>query len=299
MTTIDWEQRALAAEEELQEYQQTSAEFEAELERELQEKERELQQWRTKFEQLQFESSNTIQRQSTSATENNAKIERQTAKIDTLEKTASEQSTKLRKYEQEIDDLQRLERQAAATNSDLEAKLTTQLERNAFLEADLEERQRVLEAECQRLRDENRDLGLDLEVHKRQAAAVNSLVPEKSSRPTTPRQINFTPDFQENFQQTPTRYTSPIPAGPLSTNTHNYSSTSSSPDCIKNSSTTTTVTSENSVAAGSKQYHDYRSPTEAKQANLKPANRPMFLSKIFTSLKRSTSFKRSKSRINK
>ena len=59
-TEINWKSRCLEAEKELNEYQTTSAEFEAELEKELQEKEQELLVLSKKYYQLQHETEKTI-----------------------------------------------------------------------------------------------------------------------------------------------------------------------------------------------------------------------------------------------
>jgi len=283
--SIDWQTRCLEAETELQEYQLTSGEFEAELEKELQEKEKELEILKQKYQQLQYDTSNTITRQTTQISEFTKTISVQEKQIKTLSETSNEQSIRLRKFEQEIDDLQKVERQGLASIGSLEQQLAVQIEKNAFLESDLEEKSRGLEAECQRLKDLNRDVLLDLAVQKKNVLAAEP--------PVSPRQVLS--DFQENClipknsnMSSPNyRFPSPIPAGPLTTN--NYSSVSSSPDCIKNSSTTTTVNSENSVNPGDAGYQQQKVQQKSNRGK-----QPMFFSKIFTTLKRSTSFKRSK-----
>jgi len=288
--SIDWKTRALEAETELQEYQTTSAEIEAELEKELQENEKELNLLKQQHQQLQFDTSNTITRQTSQIYDSNQSNATHENRISSLSKKCDDQSTRLRKFEQKIEDLENVERQGLASINSLKLELAAQIEKNAFLESDLEEKSRTLGAECQRLKDLNRDVILDMEVQRK-----NYLV----ESPVSPRQIAS--DFRENCEnkenepqkirspQNKYRFPSPIPAGPLDSN--NFSSVSSSPDCIKNSSTTTTVNSENSVSPGDSRYHQKKvqqKPTREKQ--------PMFFSKIFKTLQRSTSFARLTSR---
>jgi len=288
--SIDWKTRALEAETELHEYQTTSAEFEAELEKELQENEKELNLLKKQYQQLQFDTSNTIKRQTSQITDFNQSGSIHENRISSLSQTCDDQSTRLRKFEQKIEDLENVERQGLASINSLKLELAVQIEKNAFLESDLEEKSRTLESECQRLKDLNREVMLDMEVQRK-----NYLV----EPPVSPRQIAS--DFRENSEnrnngpqkirspQNNYRFPSPIPAGPLDSN--NFSSASSSPDYIKNSSTTTTVNSENSVSPGDSRYRQKK--VQQKSTREK---QPMFFTKIFRTLQRSTSFAKLTSR---
>ena len=141
--SIDWKTRALEAETELQEYQTTSAEFEAELEKELQENEKELHLLKKQYQQLQFDTSNTITRQASQITDfTNSTIVHEN-KISSLSRTCDDQSTRLRKFEQKIEDLENVERQGLASINSLKLELAAQIEKNAFLESDLEEKSRT------------------------------------------------------------------------------------------------------------------------------------------------------------
>ena len=71
-----WKEKALLAEEELKDHQETSAELEAELERELKEKEDQLLAIQNKFSNLQTESERTIDRLTSQFTESSGKLER-------------------------------------------------------------------------------------------------------------------------------------------------------------------------------------------------------------------------------
>ena len=71
-----WKEKAIAAEEELKDHQETSAELEAELERELKEKEDQLKTWQQKFSSLDTESERTIERLTNQFGESSGRLER-------------------------------------------------------------------------------------------------------------------------------------------------------------------------------------------------------------------------------
>lgn len=172
-----WKEKALLAEEELKDHQETSAELEAELERELKEKEDQLLAIQNKFSNLQTESERTIDRLTSQFTESSGKLERLEKDYSALCKTSDYQASCIRELEQSVDDLERAKRQALATISVLENDLADQMENCAILEADLEQKAK-LEDECQRLRDQARDLDNDLAVEKKKKTSFNDLVKE-------------------------------------------------------------------------------------------------------------------------
>ena len=114
-TEINWKSRCLEAESELAEYQTTSAEFEAELEKELQEKEQELKALTQKYHQLQHDTEHTISIQKSQILELQQTNSVQENKLKELTDCTNVQTVKIRKYEQEIDDLQKVERQGLAS----------------------------------------------------------------------------------------------------------------------------------------------------------------------------------------
>jgi len=170
-----WKEKAIAAEEELKDHQETSAELEAELERELKEKEDQLKTWQQKFSSLDTESERTIERLTNQFGESSVRLERFEKDYSALCKTSDYQASCIRELEQSVDDLERAKRQALATISVLENDLADQMENCAILEADLEQKAK-LEDECQRLRDQARDLDNDLNVEKKKKTSFNDLI---------------------------------------------------------------------------------------------------------------------------
>jgi len=170
-----WKQRALAAELELEEHQETSAELEAELEKELKEKEAQLRQWQQKYQQLDNDTGRELERLQTDVKEYTQQVERLEAENEDIGKSNRFQISCIRELEQSVDDLERAKREALHTICTLENTIADQMEQCAILEADLDEKAK-LEAECQRLRDQARDLSQDLLVERRKESKMEKLL---------------------------------------------------------------------------------------------------------------------------
>ena len=75
----------------------------------------------------------------------------------------SRESKYVRELEQQNDDLERAKRSTLANLEDFEGRLNVAIERNAFLESELDEKEN-LRGVVQRLKDETRDLRQELKV---------------------------------------------------------------------------------------------------------------------------------------
>merc|ERR1711970_799412 len=69
----------------------------------------------------------------------------------------------IRELEQQNDDLERAKRSTLASLEDFEGRMNAAIERNAFLESELDEKE-VLKNAVQRLKDETKDLRSELKV---------------------------------------------------------------------------------------------------------------------------------------
>merc|ERR1712122_399077 len=69
----------------------------------------------------------------------------------------------VRELEQQNDDLERAKRSTLASLEDFEGRLNAAIERNAFLESELDEKE-SLKAAVQRMKDETRDLRSELKI---------------------------------------------------------------------------------------------------------------------------------------
>merc|ERR1712157_197455 len=158
---IDWKERYSELESEFNEFQDESKMLEEEMEKELNETKEQLKKVNDQFLRLKNDHENSQDRLTTQVRnlqEKTAKLE--SSNNDLINKDLFNQSA-IRKLEQSVDDLDRAKRQALATICTLENQLADELERNALLEADMDQ-QKELEAECQRLREQAKDLSDDL-----------------------------------------------------------------------------------------------------------------------------------------
>ncbi|CAG0890346.1 unnamed protein product, partial [Cyprideis torosa] len=87
----------------------------------------------------------------------------------------------IRELEQANDDLERTKRATVASLDDFDAKLNQAIERNAFLESELDEKEQLKEM-VQRLKDEVRDLKSELQTKERE---IHSRTPDPDADPGT------------------------------------------------------------------------------------------------------------------
>jgi myosin heavy subunit len=173
-----WKQQALAskqsadeAREELEEFRISSRELELELETQLEQAERKYSELIANNERLQRELDSVkehLQIQQGSSQQQITKLQDELAQVtahrDELEKY-------IRELEQMNDDLERAKRQTVVSLEDFERRLNEAIERNAFLESELEEKD-TLAITVQRLKDETRDLCQELAVQKQKGDLV-------------------------------------------------------------------------------------------------------------------------------
>lgn len=152
--------------EELDEFQENSRELEQELEAQLEQVDKrnrdlcsinnrlqlDLEATRDKLEQVQKESEAQI-----------SDIQSQLAGYRSREE---EWHKYIRELEQANDDLERAKRAMLVSVEDFESRLNLAIERNAFLESELDEKE-SLRAMVQRLKDEARDMKQELQVRER------------------------------------------------------------------------------------------------------------------------------------
>ncbi|CAB1350353.1 unnamed protein product [Coregonus sp. 'balchen'] len=144
------QQRSEEAQEELQEFQQMSRDYEVELEMEL-------KQCETRNQELLTQNNRLHEKYETQHSEAYRQIS--TLEGDLAETTAiRDQLHKyIRELEQANDDLERAKRATIMSLEDFEQRMNHVIERNAFLESELDEKESLLES-VQRLKDEARGL---------------------------------------------------------------------------------------------------------------------------------------------
>ncbi|XP_062382041.1 nuclear distribution protein nudE-like 1-A [Sardina pilchardus] len=155
------------AQEELLEFQEGSRELEAELETQLGQAENRMRDLQADNERLH----NEVESLKDKLEHQYAQSYKQVSMLeDDLGQTRSikEQLHKyVRELEQANDDLERAKRATIVSLEDFEQRLNQAIERNAFLESELDEKESLL-VSVQRLKDEARDLRQELAVKERQ-----------------------------------------------------------------------------------------------------------------------------------
>ncbi|XP_025087747.1 nuclear distribution protein nudE-like 1 isoform X2 [Pomacea canaliculata] len=152
--------------EEFEEYQISSRELECELEAQLKQIEKRNKELEANCGRLQTEVESLREKldklQNTShkkAAELEDELAQVTAYKDELQKY-------IRELEQANDDLERAKRATVVSLEDFELRLNQAIERNAFLESELDDKETLLET-VQRLKDEARDLKHEIDVKQR------------------------------------------------------------------------------------------------------------------------------------
>ncbi|CCC14287.1 hypothetical protein SMACR_08826 [Sordaria macrospora] len=166
--TLDWYKRQYEQlEQELREFQESSKELEAELEKDLDaadKRERALQQ---KAEGLSYEVEEWKRKYKESKSEANAAQSALEKEITALRETNRTLQLKLRDIEVANDDFERQARNTSSSLEDLESKYNVAIERAVMMEEEIkigeQERER-LRVEAQRLREELSDLKIEAEI---------------------------------------------------------------------------------------------------------------------------------------
>ncbi|XP_057716889.1 nuclear distribution protein nudE homolog 1-A-like [Corythoichthys intestinalis] len=170
------------AREELQEFQQMSRDYEAELEAELKAYEMRNRELLAANNRLRTDLENYKEKYGTQHSE----ACRQMSVLEDELAEATSIRDHLQKYirelEQANDDLERAKRATIMSLEDFELRMNQAIERNAFLESELDDKENLLES-VQRLKDEARDLRQELAVQQKQQTHASTNIAEPSPPP--------------------------------------------------------------------------------------------------------------------
>ncbi|KAF7655839.1 hypothetical protein LDENG_00049340, partial [Lucifuga dentata] len=161
------QQSALEAQEELQEFQQMSRDYEVELETELKQCEARNRELLTTNNRLRMELENYKEKYETQHSEAFRQISSLEGDLAETAAVRDQLHKYIRELEQANDDLERAKRATIMSLEDFEQRMNQVIERNAFLESELDEKENLLES-VQRLKDEARDLKQELAVQQKQ-----------------------------------------------------------------------------------------------------------------------------------
>lgn len=154
------------ARQELEEYQESSREVEAELEAQLKQTEQQVRDLRSANHRLQFEHNSIKEKYESLNRDHHTRVNELEAQVRELRAKNDEACKRIRQLEQTNDDLERANRATLGSLEDFEARLHTAIERNAFLESELDDKE-SLAVMVQRLKDETKELKQELQVRQK------------------------------------------------------------------------------------------------------------------------------------
>uniref|UniRef100_A0A0B7BPB3 NUDE domain-containing protein n=2 Tax=Arion vulgaris TaxID=1028688 RepID=A0A0B7BPB3_9EUPU len=159
--------------EELEEFQISSHELEQELETQFKQEEKKAKEFSLANERLQNESDSLRDKLQKLQSDSHIRITELEDNFARVEAHKNELQKYIRELEQDNDDLERAKRATVVSLEDFELRLNQAIERNAFLESELDEKGALFET-VQRLKDEARDLKSEIDVRKHQDLVVST-----------------------------------------------------------------------------------------------------------------------------
>ncbi|XP_062444816.1 nuclear distribution protein nudE homolog 1 isoform X2 [Rhea pennata] len=164
---MKYKQCAENTQEELREFQEGSREYEAELEAQLQQTESRNRDLLSENNRLRMELESVKEKIEMQRSEGYRQISALENDLAQTKAIKDQLQKYIRELEQANDDLERAKRATIMSLEDFEQRLNQAIERNAFLESELDEKENLLES-VQRLKDEARDLRQELAVQQKQ-----------------------------------------------------------------------------------------------------------------------------------
>lgn len=176
------QQSAEESQAELQEFQLMSRDYEVELETELKQYETRNRELLTSNNRLRMELENYKEKYEQQHSEAHRQISNLEADLAQTSAVRDQLQKYIRELEQANDDLERTKRATIMSLEDFEQRMNQVIERNAFLESELDEKENLLES-VQRLKDEARDLRQELAVQQKQQQDRRPSFKEPSTSP--------------------------------------------------------------------------------------------------------------------
>jgi len=160
----DKEKELVDLEETFNDFQQSSKELESEMERELTTNEKKLKDMSSLYHRLKSEHDEMIEKSRRIAEDSGKMIHNLQDETESLKKATKDLRREKQRLEQENDQLERRVREAEASLHDLTEKMNKTLEENSFLQTELEDTKNRSQESIQRMKDEMRDIRLELEL---------------------------------------------------------------------------------------------------------------------------------------
>lgn len=165
----------------LDEFQVSSRELEEELEKELQTTEKAYSDLKARCEQYRGDAEEWKCKYTDSKHEQNLAMVQMQREIDILRATEESFREKVLELELDNDDLERTERAATSSLTDLEMKLNKAIEKSAILEHEILAKDNLTE-QVQRLRDELNEVNQELSVSRIQEAKQREFISELENK---------------------------------------------------------------------------------------------------------------------
>ncbi|KAG2211457.1 hypothetical protein INT46_000281 [Mucor plumbeus] len=165
----------------LDEFQVSSRELEEELEKELQTTEKAYNELKSRCEHFKRDAEDWKSKYTDSKHEQNIAMVQMQREIDILRATEDSFRKKVLELELDNDDLERTERAATSSLTDLEMKLNKAIERNVILENEIQTKDNLTE-QTQRLKDELNEVNQELSVLRSQSCKQSEYIGELENK---------------------------------------------------------------------------------------------------------------------
>jgi len=216
--------------EELEEFQGSSRDLELELEAQLEQSETRCSDYKQQLNRLAIENDQYKERLEKQSNEFNTQVTNLQGELNQIKNLKEDLTRYIRELEQANDDLERAKRATVSSLEDFEGRMNMAIERNAFLESELDEKE-SLKVTVQRLKDEARDLRQELclkgdEPDNDKAVVHQNLMNSFTQQsPQTPSQIPPPKIIDSNkLVSTQTLLTDSMPTSPLKSQSHHLNS---------------------------------------------------------------------------
>lgn len=192
---MDYKKKWKDLQQDLEEFQESSRELEAELEAQLVQLEGQNKELNSVNCHLKLELDRLQDKLKQSHHEGSHQIKNLQDELTRVTQIKDELARYIRELEQSNDDLERAKRITVTSLEDFEGRLNNAIERNAFLENELDDKE-TLQMMVQRLKDEARDLKQELTIH-RSSKVTRSPYLEEDKKPEKTEPSKNKPDYRE------------------------------------------------------------------------------------------------------
>lgn len=189
---MEYKQSLEETREELEEFQSGSRELEAELEAQLEQTETRCSEYQAQLNRVAMENDSLKERLDRLHNEFNGQVNTLQSELVDIKSIKEELTRYIRELEQANDDLERAKRATVTSLEDFEARLNLAIERNAFLESELDEKE-DLKVTVQRLKDEARDLRQELSIKDTSEPDNDKALMHRHHHSSSPQKLHIQP----------------------------------------------------------------------------------------------------------